>query len=57
MNYMIVRNGSDIKKVYIDEFFMLLIESTAVRLTAVVLNELIGAMADVGFCDEYRNPK
>lgn len=56
MNYMIVRNGSDIKKVYIDEIYMLLIESTAVSLTAVVLNELIKAKVKIVFCDEYRNP-
>lgn len=56
MNYMIVRQGFDVKKVFIDEIYMVIIESTAVSLTAVLLNALIKAKVKIVFCDEKRNP-
>lgn len=56
MNYMIVRQGFDVKKIFIDEIYMLIIESTAVSLTAVLLNALVKAKVKIVFCDEKRNP-
>lgn len=56
MNYMIVRKDFETTKVYIDEIYMLMIESTAVSFTAVLLNELIKAKVKIVFCDEKRNP-
>ena len=56
MNCMIVRQGFDVKKVFIDEIYMVIIESTAVSLTAVLLNALIKAKVKIVFCDEKRNP-
>ena len=56
MHYMIVRKDFGLSKIYIDEIYMLLIESTAVSMTAVLLNELIKAKVKIVFCDEKRNP-
>ena len=53
---MIVRQGFDVKKIFIDEIYMLIIESTAVSLTAVLLNALVKAKVKIVFCDEKRNP-
>ena len=51
MNYMIIRKDFETTKVYIDEIYMLIIESTA-----VLLNELIKKKVAIVFCDEKRNP-
>ena len=56
MNYMIIRKDFETTKVYIDEIYMLIVESTAVCLTAVLLNELIKKKVAIVFCDEKRNP-
>lgn len=56
MNYMIVRSGDVTNKIYIHEIYMVIIESTAVSMTAVLLNELIKAKIKVVFCDSTRNP-
>lgn len=56
MNYMIVRTDADLYKIYISELYMLIIESTAVSLTAVLINELNKAKVKLVFCDETRNP-
>ena len=52
MNYMIIRKDFETTKVYIDEIYMLVIESTAVSLTAILLNELIKKKVAIVFCDE-----
>ena len=56
MNYMLVRKDFETTKIYINEIYMLIIESTAVSLTAVLLNELVKAKVKIVFCDEKRNP-
>ncbi len=55
MGYLVVR-GQDTKKIYLNEIGILIIESTAVSLTAYLLNELIKKKIKVIFCDEKRNP-
>lgn len=55
MGYMIVR-GSEIKKIHMSEMALLLIESTAVSITASLLSELTKQKVKVIFCDEKRNP-
>lgn len=55
LGYMIVR-GYETIKVHISEMSILLIESTAVSLTAVLLAELTKRKVKVIFCDEKRNP-
>ena len=55
MGYMIVRQ-EDVTKIYINEIALLLIESTAVSITASLLAELTKQKIKVVFCDEKRNP-
>ena len=55
MEYMVVRQ-SEITKIHLSEISMLIVESTAVSLTAGLLNELTKRKIKVIFCDEKRNP-
>ena len=55
MDYMIVRQ-SEITKIHLSEISMLIVESTAVSLTAGLLSELTKRKIKVVFCDEKRNP-
>jgi CRISPR-associated protein Cas1 len=54
-NHMIIRQ-KDINKIHLSEVSLILIESTAVSLTAYLLCELIKRKIKVVFCDEKRNP-
>ncbi|HHX79072.1 MAG TPA: type II CRISPR-associated endonuclease Cas1 [Acholeplasmataceae bacterium] len=56
MNYMVVRNNQETTRIFINEIYMVIIESTAVSLTAVLLSELTKKKVKVIFCDEKRNP-
>ena len=56
MNYLVVRNAESAKRIHIEEISVLLIESTAVSLTAYLLCELSKRKIDVIFCDEKRCP-
>lgn len=55
MGYLVVRT-EEITKIYLNEISTLLIESTAVSLTASLLAELVKKKIKVIFCDEKRNP-
>lgn len=55
MGYLVVRN-EEITKIHLSEISTLLIESTAVSLTAGLLAELTKKKIKVIFCDEKRNP-
>lgn len=55
LNYLVVRN-EDVKKIYLNEIAVLLIESTAVSITVALLSELVKRKIKVIFCDEDRNP-
>lgn len=55
MGYMVVRN-EEITKIHLGEMSTVLIESTAVSLTACLLSELTKKKIKVIFCDEKRNP-
>lgn len=56
LNYMVYR-GEVTKKVHLSEISMLIIESTAVSITAVLINELIKKNIAIIFCDEKHSPK
>lgn len=56
MDYMVIRKADSITKIYIGEIAMVIIQSTAVSLTAMLLNELIKNKIKVIFCDEKHNP-
>ncbi|MBP2629427.1 MAG: CRISPR-associated protein, Cas1 family [Firmicutes bacterium] len=55
LNYLVVR-GDTTTKIYLSEISTLLIESTAVSMTACLMSELIKRKIKVIFCDEQRNP-
>ena len=55
LNYLIVR-GEKEQKVFLDEINVLIIQSTAVSLTAALLKELTTRNVKVIFCDEKNNP-
>ena len=55
LGFMVVRQ-EETKKIHIDEIETLIIESTAVSLTAALLSELTKKKVKVIFCDEKRNP-
>lgn len=55
MGHLIVRQ-ENITKIHLSEILLLLIESTAVSLTASLLCELTKKKIKVVFCDEKRNP-
>ena len=54
MGYMVVRR-MDTTKIHLSEMEILIVESTAVSLTAALLNELSKKKIKVIFCDEKRN--
>ena len=55
LDYLVVRQ-EETTRIHLSEISLLLIESTAVSLTAVLLNELTKRKIKVIFCDEKRNP-
>lgn len=55
LNYLVVR-GTEIRKVHLSEISVLIIESTAVSMTAMLLCELTRRKIKVIFCDESHNP-
>lgn len=55
LGYMVVRNDK-VVKIHLSEISTVIIESTAVSVTAVLLTELMKNKIKVIFCDEKRNP-
>ena len=55
MGYMVIRRDN-IKKIFVDEIAVLVLESTAVSLTVALLSELTKKKVKIIFCDEKRNP-
>lgn len=55
IGYLVVR-GQDTHKIHLNEISTIIIESTAVSLTAYLLSELMKNKIKVIFCDEKRNP-
>ena len=56
LNFMTVRQETGVRKISLGEIYMVIVENTAVSLTAVLLNELVKNKIKVVFCDEKRNP-
>ena len=56
-SYLVIRTEADIKKIHLSEISVLIIESTAVSITAALLCELTKNRIKVIFCDEKRNPQ
>ena len=55
MGYMVVRS-TEVKRVFLEEIAVLVIENPAVSLTGCLLEELINRKVRVIFCDSKRNP-
>ena len=55
LNFLIVRGETE-KRIYINEINTLIVQSTAVSLTAALLSELVHNNVKVVFCDEKCNP-
>ena len=55
LGYLVIRNEKT-TKVHLGEIHTLVIESTAVSLTAALLNEMVKRKIKIIFCDERRNP-
>lgn len=56
MDYLVIRNRETTTRIHLSEISILLLESTAISLTAYLLRELERRKIDVVFCDEKRNP-
>ena len=56
MDYLVVRTREEVKRIHLSEISILLLESTAISLTAYLLCELNRRKIDVIFCDEKRCP-
>ena len=56
MDYLVVRKTDHTSRIHLSEIGLLMIESTAVSLTAVLLCELTKRKIKVVFCDEQHNP-
>lgn len=56
MGHLVVRDVESTTKIHISEISVLIIESTAVSITAALLNELINKKVKVIFCDDKHNP-
>lgn len=57
MNYLVVRSGNTITRIHLSEIAVLIVESTAVSLTAYLLSELEKEKIITVFCDEKRIPQ
>ena len=55
MGYMVVR-GDEIKRVFVDEIAVLVIENPAVSFTGCLMEALVEKKVKVIFCDSKRNP-
>ena len=55
IGYLVVR-GKETRKIHLNEISTLIVENTAVSLTAYLLSELMKNKIKVIFCDEKRNP-
>lgn len=56
MNHLVVRTVDTTNRIHMDEIAVLLLESTAISVTAYALCELVAHKVEVVFCDHKRNP-
>ena len=56
MGYLVVRSKESTTRIHLSEISILMLESTAISLTAYLLRELERQKIDVVFCDETRTP-
>ena len=56
MDYLVIRNLEETRRVHISEIAILLLESTAISITAYAIFELMERKVKIIFCDQQRNP-
>ena len=56
LNHLVIR-GEEIRRIHLSEIAVLMIENTAISLTAALLSELVKRKIKVIFCDDRRNPQ
>ena len=56
MDYLVIRNLEETRRVHISEIAILILESTAISITAYAIFELIERKGKIIFCDKQRNP-
>ena len=56
LGYLVVRTVEEVKRVHLSEIGVLMLENTAISLTAYLMCELIQRKVKVIFCDHERNP-
>lgn len=56
MDYLVVRTVDTTRRVHMSEISVLILESTAISVTAYALCELVNRKVKVIFCDHLRNP-
>lgn len=56
MDYLVIRTLEEMRRVHISEIAVLMLESTAISVTAYSLCELLARKVKVIFCDRQRNP-
>ena len=56
LNYLVVRNVEVVRKVFLPEIAILIIDNTSVSMTASLLCELSRNKVKIVFCDEKHNP-
>lgn len=56
MDYLVIRKQDNTNRVHISEIGVLILESTAISMTAMLLCELIKRKVKIIFCDEKHNP-
>ena len=56
MDYLVIRTNDQVKRIHLSEISVLLIESTAVSLTAYLLVELANRKINIIFCDHKKLP-
>lgn len=57
MDYLVVRKQDITSRIHLSEIALVLIESTAISLTATLLSEFIKKKIKIIFCDEKHNPQ
>ncbi|WNY28545.1 CRISPR-associated endonuclease Cas1 [Methanimicrococcus stummii] len=55
LNHLVIR-GAELRRIHLSEIAVLILENTAISLTAALLSELSKRKIKVVFCDEKRNP-
>lgn len=56
MDYLVIRNENETKRIHLSEIGVLMLESTAVSITAYLMCELVKRKINIIFCDEKRLP-